>query len=330
VLERLGAIVSGISLPPHTSPSLFDLVQRKAGLNSHICDIRELSQLREKINFVNPQVLFHLAAQPLVRRSYTDPLETYSTNVLGTVNVLEALRSSGSVRVAIFITTDKVYRVQKEPKPFQETDALGGYDPYSASKAASELIIESYRDAFFTELGVSIATARAGNVIGGGDWSEDRIIPDAIRAWVGGQALRVRRPQAVRPWQHVLEALYGYLTLAELLWRDPTLAGAYNFGPETHEFATVKKVVDLAKTAYGRGDIEYETADSGPHETHLLTLDTTKASTVLNLKPVWALEEAISRTMIWYRRQEDGAEAVSLCFADISDYEREAAILFNN
>ena len=232
-LHRLGARVAGVSLPPNTLPNLFSLVGIEDLCESHLCDIRDCAALNAVIRQIEPEIVFHLAAQPLVRASYLDPVETIATNVMGTAHVLDALRGLESTRVAVMVTTDKVYREKQPPRPYRENDALGGHDPYSASKAASEIVIGSYRSAFLAEQGVAIASARAGNVIGGGDWSADRLIPDAVRAWQKGQTLEVRRPDAIRPWQHVLEPLAGYLTLAEKIWRQPALAGAYNFGPES-------------------------------------------------------------------------------------------------
>ncbi len=231
-LHRLGAVVTGVSLPPETAPNIFTDADIGALCDSHFCDIRAAAPLAELVRAARPEVVLHLAAQPLVRASYREPRETFATNVMGTVNVLDALRGLDGVRVAVMVTTDKVYRSQEAPRPYREDDALGGHDPYSASKAASEMAIASYRDAFLSAQGVAVASARAGNVIGGGDWSEDRIIPDAVRAWQAGQTLEVRRPQAIRPWQHVLEPLAGYLTLAQALWQRPALADSYNFGPE--------------------------------------------------------------------------------------------------
>ncbi len=212
----------------------------------------------------DPELVFHLAAQPLVRTSYRDPLDTISTNVLGIAHVLDALRPLTHLRVLVAITTDKVYQNLEHGLPYREDDHLGGHDPYSASKAAAEMIVASYRDAYLAAKGVAVATARACNVIGGGDWSADRLIPDAVRAWVQGDTLHIRRPTAVRPWQHVLEPLSGYLGLAEGLRTDPALAGAYNFGPLTHEAATVREVITKGRTDFGRGDIAWGAGDEGP------------------------------------------------------------------
>lgn len=320
-LRQLGAAVCGIALPPTTNPNLFELARVAEGIDSHFCDIRDAERLAALVGACRPEIVLHLAAQPLVRASYSDPLGTFSSNIMGTAHVLDALRGLDSVRVALMVTTDKVYRNLEQPYPYREDDALGGHDPYSASKAASEIVIASYRDAFLKEQGVAVASARAGNVIGGGDWSEDRLIPDAVRAWQADEILEIRRPQAIRPWQHVLEPLHGYLTLAEQLWHRPELAGAYNFGPHTHEAATVKEVVELARQAYGKGDVRYGDGSAGPHEAGWLALETAKARVALGVQPRWNLAETVTRTLAWYQAQHAGADARELCLAEIADYE---------
>ncbi|WP_238923404.1 CDP-glucose 4,6-dehydratase [Achromobacter ruhlandii] len=319
-LQRLGAQVTGVSLPPATSPSLFEAARLKLAVDHHEIDIRDAAALRARVRQARPQIVLHLAAQALVRPSYAAPVDTFATNVMGTAHLLDALRSVPDAKVAVMVTTDKVYRNNEWPYPYREHDTLGGHDPYSASKAASELVIASYRDAFLTQQGLAVATARAGNVIGGGDWSVDRLLPDAVRAWRDGGELLVRRPQSVRPWQHVLEPLAGYLTLAETLWRDPALADAYNFGPDAAEAAPVRTVIDLAQAAYGRGSTVYAEHPQGPHEAGLLTLDTSKARAVLGVAPRWPLATAVTRSMDWYRRFDAGEDALALCQADIDRY----------
>jgi CDP-glucose 4,6-dehydratase len=261
----------------------------------------------------------------LVRASYRAPVDTIATNIMGTVNVLDALVGVQSVRVAIMVTTDKVYKNRECPYPYREDDPLGGHDPYSASKAASEIVIGSYRACFLADRGIAVASARSGNVIGGGDWSEDRLIPDAIRAWQAGKPLHVRRPSAVRPWQHVLEPLFGYLRLAEILWEKPELAAAYNFGPQTHEAVTVRDVVELALLIYGKGEITYGDGSEGPHEAGSLSLEVTKARVVLGVAAKWSLATAMERTFGWYRQQADAQDARTLCEADITAYEEPSA-----
>ncbi len=320
-LKRLGADVTGIALQPRTTPNFFDAIQLENDIDSHFCDIRDRVPLDRILKRVQPEIVFHLAAQPLVRASYQDPIETFATNVMGTANLLDALRAIRTARVAVMVTTDKVYLNREWVFPYREDDPLGGHDPYSASKAASEIIISSYSASFLSEQGLAVASARAGNVIGGGDWSEDRLIPDAVRAWGRGDTLHIRRPHAIRPWQHVLEPLAGYLALAQRLWHEPALAGAFNFGPETSEAATVREVVDLARAAYSGGEVFYGDGSEGPHEAGWLALEVAKARTLLGLKPRWRLEEAIRRTMSWYKAFEAGADARHLCDVEIGDYE---------
>ena len=323
-LHRLGAKVVGISLPPVTTPNLYSEANISALGQSHMCDIRDASALSGLVRAAQPEIVFHLAAQALVRAGYREPLATFGTNVMGTAHVLDALRGIDGVRVAVMVTTDKVYRDHEPSRPYREDDALGGHDPYSASKAASELIIASYRDAFLSAQGVAVASARAGNVIGGGDWSDDRVIPDAIRAWQSGRVLEIRRPQAVRPWQHVLEPLNGYLTLAQSLWQQPALAGAYNFGPDANEVVRVRELVELARAAYGEGEVRYGDGTEGPQESAWLTLDVAKVEQMLGVTPRLPLVQAVARTMAWYRARREGADARQLCLADISDFEHRA------
>jgi CDP-glucose 4,6-dehydratase len=328
-LNRLGAEVTGISLPPLTTPNLFTDANIAALCDSYFCDIRDGGALGELMRAAQPEIVFHLAAQPLVRASYREPRVTIETNVMGTTHVLEALRELGSARVAVMVTTDKVYRDMQSPEPYREDDPLGGHDPYSASKAASEIVIASYRQSFLSAQGVALASARAGNVIGGGDWSEDRLIPDAVRAWQAGQTLDVRRPQAVRPWQHVLEPLAGYLTLVQQLWERPALAGAYNFGPDAGGAVAVRDLVELARAAYGEGEVHYGAGEEGPHEAAWLALEAAKAESVLGVSPRWTLVEAVKRTLGWYRAHVEGGDARQLCENDMSDFEARTSQLTN-
>ncbi len=320
-LQLLGAEVTGIALRPSTVPNLFELASVARGMRSHLCDIRDEAALAAQVRAARPEVVFHLAAQSLVRASYREPLQTFVTNVIGTANVLDALRAPACARVVVVVTTDKVYRNQEHPYPYREDDALGGHDPYSASKAASEFVIASYRDSYLAAQGIGVASARAGNVIGGGDWSEDRLVPDAVRAWVSGQPLLIRNPQAIRPWQHVLEPLAGYLTLAQKLWQQPDLAGAYNFGPQTDEAATVREVVELARAAYGCGEARYGDDLNGPHEARWLALEIAKVRVALGVSPKWGLTDSVRRTMGWYQAQQQGVDARILCEVEIAAYE---------
>jgi len=319
-LHRMGAQVTGISLPPNTQPNLFALANLASICTSYFCDICDAATVAEQIKDAQPEIVFHLAAQPLVRASYRVPLTTFATNVMGTAHILDALRGLSCAKVAVMITTDKVYRNNEWHWPYREDDALGGYDPYSASKAASELVIDSYRKAYLAEQGLAVASVRAGNVIGGGDWSEDRLIPDAVRAWQGGRTLQIRRPQAIRPWQHVLDPLAGYLSLAQQLWSDPQLAEAYNFGPSPQEAATVREVIELAQKSYGHGEVVFGDGSDGLHEAGWLALETAKAQQKLHFQPHFNLGVAIQRTMLWYKSLYGGADARALCEAELVAY----------
>ena len=320
-LHRLGAELTGISLPPQTAPNLFSLIAADGLCNSHFCDIRDVSSLVSLVRGSRAEIVLHLAAQPLVRPSYRDPLTTFTTNVIGSANLLEALRGLESLRAVVVVTTDKVYRNVESDVPYNEADALGGHDPYSASKAACELVVASYRDAFLSSQGVAVATARAGNVIGGGDWSEDRLLPDAVRAWLGARVLAVRHPDAIRAWQHVLEPLAGYLSLVQQLTTHPELAGAYNFGPAADACVSVRELLEMARTAFGGGAMTHVECPAGLHETGQLLLDTTKAAQRLGVHPRWPLSESVGRTMRWYRAQHAGESARALCDADITAFE---------
>lgn len=327
-LNQLGAKVSGYSLDPSTSPNLFAVAEVARHLESDIrADVNNLAELQKAIADARPEIVFHLAAQPLVRRSYRDPVGTFTTNVMGTAHLLEALRDLDSVRVVVIVTTDKVYRNVEWCWPYREDDQLGGHDPYSASKAACEIVVASYRDAFLRESGIAVASARAGNVIGGGDWSEDRLIPDVVRALEAKTVVTIRRPQAIRPWQHVLEPLAGYLLLAQRLWHSPELAGAYNFGPETKDAATVRQVLEFASRIEPSLQVEYGDGNEGPHEAGWLSLEIAKARTLLGYRPSWGVDEAVRRTMLWYRSQRQGEKALTLCQTEIEEYEKELRAL---
>lgn len=318
-LQRLGALVTGLGLDPGAE-SLFNAARIDKVLDNRMLDIRDAEALAGLVREADPEIVFHLAAQPLVRASYRTPVETFATNVQGTVHLLDACRAVPGLRTIVVVTTDKVYANLEHVLPYREDDRLGGHDPYSASKAACEIAIACYRDSFMSAAGVGVASARAGNVIGGGDWSEDRLLPDAVRAWSRDEVLQIRRPDAVRPWQHVLEPLAGYLSLAERLTEAPALAGAYNMGPHTHEAADVRAVIELAQRSYGRGKVEFG-APGGPHEAGLLTLETAKARALLDVAPRWTLDHSVDRTMQWYRRWNEGADARALCVADIEAWE---------
>lgn len=299
-LSQLGAQVTGLALPPGTSPNHWELLGKPAlDLRG---DIRDLSVVLDAFGRAQPEIVFHLAAQALVRRSYRDPLESWSTNVMGTANVLEVCRRTPSVRAVVVITTDKVYANHEWPWGYRENDRLGGYDPYSASKAACELVADSYRKAFWSADDAPLmATARAGNVIGGGDWSEDRLIPDLVRAVQEGRSLEIRSPQATRPWQHVLECLSGYLMLGQrLLEGQKEFAEAWNFGPPPDDNRTVAEVLTHMQS-FWPGLAWNVSAAPQPHEAQLLYLDCAKSRAQLRWAPVWSLEEGLEMTADWYR-----------------------------
>lgn len=304
-LARLGAHVTGYALAPETNPSLYGIADIQGSLKAqHMADIRDQSRLADAMLSARAELVVHLAAQPLVRRSYRDPVLTWSTNVMGVVHLLESVRACPSVKAVLIITTDKCYENKEWYWGYREVDSLGGYDPYSASKAGTELVVQSYRKSFFNNCGPLIASARAGNVIGGGDWSEDRLIPDAARAVVQGEKFVIRSPGAIRPWQHVLEPIRGYLLLAEkLLEGDVEFADAFNFGPDASDNLTVAEV--LTRFQYYWPELKWVTnVDKEPsllHETHSLYLDSSKARQMLNWSPVWNLDVALEMTARWYR-----------------------------
>lgn len=319
-LDRLGAHVHGLALPPEGTPNLFTLAQIEGVTGPGMGDIRDGETVRRAYAQADPEVVLHMAAQPLVHEGYRTPEATFATNVLGTAHVLGAARGTG-VRAIVAVTTDKVYHNREWLYPYRENDRLGGYDPYSASKAAAELVVNCYRTSFLAQDGIALASARAGNVVGGGDWSPDRLIPDAVRAWLKAGVLEVRHAGATRPWQHVLEPLAGYLLLAERLHSDRTAAGAWNFGPEPGEAATVRTVVEHARAAWGQSEVCYGDGSAGPHEAGWLALETVKARRELGVVPRWDLPQTIARTIAWYQAQADGADARELCHADIEAYE---------
>nr|UXE44917.1 CDP-glucose 4,6-dehydratase [uncultured bacterium] len=301
-LQRNGADVAGYSLAPTTKPSLFDALNRAAAFQP--MDIRDAKLVERSLVQQQPSVVFHLAAQSLVRLSYESPIETFETNVMGTVNVLDAVRSCPSVKAVVVVTTDKCYENREWVWPYREDDPLGGHDPYSSSKACAEIATASYRRAFLEEMGIGVATVRAGNVIGGGDWARDRIVPDMVRAIIDKTACKVRNPRSVRPWQHVLDPLAGYVALAEQLVQNPkACSGAWNFGPSESNVRTVENVVDTFCRSWGDG-AKWELFDgaaSSHHEARALTLDSSKARAALKWRPLLEFDEAIRWTADWYR-----------------------------
>lgn len=323
-LGRMGAEVHGIALDPISTPNHFTLSNIAEFLKSdNRTDIRDCDALTKIMAEAAPEIVFHLAAQPIVRVSYKDAPYTFAVNTMGTVNILEAIRLTDSVRVATMITTDKVYEDQHWPHPYRETDMLGGYDPYSASKGCAEIVISSYRRSFLEGQGKSIASARAGNVIGGGDWSEDRLIPDAIRAFSNGKALELRKPDAVRPWQHVLDVLTGYLMLAEAQWRAPEdFSRAWNFAPDTSSEETVGFVAShMARLWGGAAKTVFKPDPNDPKETALLRLDSSLARTHLDWQSNWSIMQVLENTVSWYKTAVESEQAMQdVSLAQIADY----------
>lgn len=325
-LHSLGAQITGYALTPPTDPSLFDLAKVGDLLTSILADIRDLDALKEKIGQARPEIVIHMAAQPIVRDSYKNPVETYSVNVMGTVHLLEAIRKCASVKAVINVTTDKCYENREWVWGYRENEPMGGYDPYSNSKACSELVTASFRDSFFNERnysshGVALASARSGNVIGGGDWANDRLIPDCIRSLLKSEKIRIRNPLAIRPWQHVLEPLSGYLILAEKLYEEgPSFAEAWNFGPEDADPRPVEWIVSRICAQWG-ANAKYE-IDQGehPHEAHYLKLDCSKAKWRLGWFPRWDLARAIDRVIEWVRDYSRGADMRQVCVRQIAEY----------
>ena len=327
-LHRLGATVHGYALDPPTEPSLFEAASVGAALTSDTrADLADLARLKSVLNEAQPEIVFHLAAQPLVRASYRDPLGTLASNVMGTAHVLEAARTTGSLRALVLITTDKVYENREWTYPYREVDPLGGHDPYSASKAAAEIVAASYRASFFTgETGhpARLATARAGNVIGGGDWASDRLTPDCLNAFAKNESVRVRFPHAVRPWQHVLEPLAGYLQLAAQLFGadGDKFAKAWNFGPDAGGYATVGEIAETTARLWGEGaQVERAPSTENPHEAGLLRLDSTLARTELGWKPRWSLEQALAQTIAWHQAWVRGVDMAAISLDQIRAYE---------
>ena len=320
-LHDLGAEVFGFALPPEGPVSHFDQLELRSLIDHTDGDVRDLDAVRKAFLRARPDIVIHLAAQPIVRRSYRDPKETFDTNVAGGVNVLEAVRESTSIRSLVFATSDKCYRNRETHVGYVETDELGGHDPYSASKAAAELVFSSYNDSFFVHReGFNAASARAGNVIGGGDWAEARIIPDCIRALAKEEEIVIRSPRATRPWQHVLEPLSGYLVLAAALLDKPDTTGSWNFGPAEDSIHTVLDVVERSIKHWGTGSVRVEEADAKMHEAGLLNLNCSKAHLQLGWGPRWGFETTLEHTIGWYRELHAGTPAIELTRRQINDY----------
>lgn len=325
-LNLMGANVTGYALSPPTNPSLFELSGVDKLVNSIIGDVRHESKLSKAMLATNPEIVIHMAAQALVRKSYSDPVETYSTNVMGTVNLFEAVRKCGSVKAIVNVTTDKCYENKEWPWGYRENEPLGGYDPYSNSKACSELVTSSYRNSFFNPNdyqthGVALGSARAGNVIGGGDWAADRLIPDCIRSLLKGQEILIRSPQAIRPWQHVFEPLSGYLTLAQKLFENgPRFAEGWNFGPDDNDCRPVEWIVKRMCLKWGLGSGYKIEGGEHPHEANYLKLDCSKAKARLGWYARWNLEKAIDKVIEWTLAYKKSNDLNKVCLEQIDEY----------
>jgi CDP-glucose 4,6-dehydratase len=321
-LNQLGAEVHGYALAPNTNPSLFLTADVADCLVSNtLADIRDLPLLSKTIDTIQPEIVFHLAAQPLVRYSYQDPVETYSTNVMGTVNLLEAVRQTSSVKAVVNVTTDKCYENREWVWPYREDEALGGHDPYSSSKACSEIITAAYRRSFMEQQGIALATARAGNVIGGGDWSEDRLIPDFLKSLDREETLVIRSPEAIRPWQHVLEPLSGYIRLAECLAEaSAKYVGSWNFGPAEEDARSVAWIVEHLASLHNSEDWRVDN-NKQVHEANYLKLDSSKARSQLGWKPKWNLKIALDKTLQWHLAWKNGDDMRAQCLMQIQAYQ---------
>ncbi len=327
-LQSLGAEVVGYALAPPTTPSLFETARVGDGMTSILGDIRDLPKLIAAFAEHQPEIVIHMAAQPLVRYSYANPVETYSTNVMGTVHLFEAIRQAGSVRAVINVTSDKCYENREWVWGYRENEPMGGYDPYSSSKGCAELVTAAYRNSYFNPAeyarhGVALASVRAGNVIGGGDWALDRLIPDILRAIQAGQPVKIRSPDAIRPWQHVLEPLSGYLTLAERLHRDGTAyAEGWNFGPADEDTKPVQWIVEQLTTLWGDGASWELEQHPQLHEAHHLKLDCSKAHGKLGWSPRWNLERTLGSIVAWHKGYCSNGDMQSLCMNQINEYLR--------
>lgn len=322
-LSYLGAEVKGYALNPPTFPSLFEEAEVDSIIDSQIADVRDQDTLHKSMTEFNPDILIHMAAQPLVRYSYEEPVETYEVNVIGTVKVLEVARSCLNLKAIVNITTDKCYENDGRIEGYKEDDPIGGYDPYSSSKGCAELVTSTYRRSFLQDQGVGLASVRAGNVIGGGDWADDRLIPDILRSFEEKNPVVIRNPKATRPWQHVLEPLSGYLVLAQKLYEDQKeYAEGWNFGPNEQDVKPVDWILDKMISKWPNSSWRLD-ADSNPHEAEFLKLDIAKAESRLNWKPVWELGHTLERIVAWHRSWLDKEDMQAVCLAEIKEYTRD-------
>jgi len=321
-LEQMGAIVKGYSVDVPTNPSLFEIVHQKLDVQHCIGDIIDLTHLQAEVELFQPEIIFHLAAQPLVSESYKDPVKTFNTNVMGTVNILEVIRMTDSIKAGVIITTDKCYHNQEWLWGYRESDRLGGYDPYSNSKACAELVVDSYNNSFFkTNNSKYVATARAGNVIGGGDWALNRLVPDCLNAIENGDPIVLRSPKSVRPWQHVLEPLAGYLELGyELLNESEIHASAWNFGPKNDGVVNVENIVKKLYKFYEKESLLEVSDEKHFHETNLLLLDTNKAEKLMNWKPRWSIDTTLMKIVQWHMAYLNNENILDLCQQQIIEF----------
>lgn len=321
-LQSFGVKLHGLALEPHTTPNLFTVAQVATGMASHtIGDIRDLAIVQKSMQASQPDIVIHMAAQPLVRLSYAEPVETYATNVMGTVHVLEAARHTPSVKAIVVVTTDKCYENREWAWGYRENEPMGGKDPYSNSKGCSELVTSAYRNSFLKGIGIAVASARAGNVIGGGDWAADRLVPDILGAFEQNKPVVIRNPNATRPWQHVLEPLSGYLILAEHLYtQGQTFAEGWNFGPEDNDVRQVQWIVEHMASTWGNGAGWQQDDGSQPHEANYLKLDISKAKAKLGWRPRWNLTTALELSTTWHKAYLANVDAKQLCMAQIQQY----------
>ena len=323
-LQAMRATLRGLALTPPTEPALFDVARVAEGMDHCIADIRDFAAVTSAMDEFKPEIVIHMAAQPLVRLSYREPIETYATNVMGTVHVLEAARRAGSVRAIVNITTDKCYDNREWAWGYREDEPMGGHDPYSSSKGCAELVSSAYRKSFLKEAGIAMATARAGNVIGGGDWAQDRLIPDILRALQHKQSVMIRNPHAIRPWQHVLEPLSGYLLLAERLYTHGQAdAEGWNFGPRDEDAQPVRWIVERLCDIWGDGACWNLHPGNHPHEANFLKLDISKARQRLQWTPRWSLEAALTRITEWHQAWLTGQDMRAICLTQISQYQSD-------
>jgi len=321
-LQSLGCEVTGYALTPPTVPNLYEVADVAQGMTSIIANILDLPKLQTSMQTARPDIVIHMAAQPLVRQSYAEPVETYATNVMGTVHVLESVRTTPSVKVVIVVTTDKCYENKEEMhRAYHENEPMGGHDPYSSSKACAELITAAYRKSFLEEQGIAVATARAGNVIGGGDWAANRLVPDVLKAFERNEVVQIRNPQSIRPWQHVLEPLSGYLTLAEYLYSCGSgYSEGWNFGPHDEHACPVNWIVEQLAFSWGNGVTWLLDSGQHPHEANYLKLDISKAKARLGWTPCWSLETALKNITDWHRAWLCQEDMKKLCLQQILQY----------